>query len=126
MAFVPQNACIYNMSIRENILFGKPLDYDYYMPVINACGLLKDMARLPAGDLTEVGEKGATLSGGQKQRIALARAVYSDSSIYLLDDTLSALDVHVASNIFHRVIGPRGILSNKVRNLGYYSNLALA
>ncbi|KAL1487262.1 hypothetical protein MTO96_031034 [Rhipicephalus appendiculatus] len=115
IAFVPQNACIYNMSIRENILFGKPLDYDYYMPVINACGLLKDMACLPAGDLTEVGEKGATLSGGQKQRIALARAVYSDSSIYLLDDTLSALDVHVASNIFHRVIGPRGILNNRTR-----------
>ncbi|XP_075556539.1 ATP-binding cassette sub-family C member 3-like [Dermacentor variabilis] len=115
LAFVPQNACIYNMSIRDNILFGKPLDTTRYMRVMNACGLLDDMDRLPAGDLTEVGEKGATLSGGQKQRIALARAVYSDSSIYLLDDTLSALDIHVASDIFERVIGPRGILCNKTR-----------
>ncbi|KAL1476051.1 hypothetical protein MTO96_036813 [Rhipicephalus appendiculatus] len=114
-ACVPQSACIYNMSIRDNILFGKPHDVSLYNRVLSACDLLKDMAGFPAGDLTEVGQKGATLSGGQKQRIALARAVYSDSSIYLLDDTLSALDVHVASKVFDKVIGRHGMLRKKVR-----------
>ncbi|XP_049527650.1 ATP-binding cassette sub-family C member 3 [Dermacentor silvarum] len=115
IACVPQSACIYNMSIRDNILFGKPLDVLLYERVLSACDLLKDLAGFPAGDLTEVGQKGATLSGGQKQRIALARAVYSERSVYLLDDTLSALDVHVASKVFHRVIGRHGMLRKKTR-----------
>ncbi|XP_077535964.1 ATP-binding cassette sub-family C member 2-like [Haemaphysalis longicornis] len=115
LACVPQAACIYSMSIRDNILFGKHLDVDRYTKVLDACDLRKDIACFPAGDLTEVGEKGATLSGGQKQRIALARAAYSDSSIYLLDDTLSALDVQVASRVFERVIGKDGLLSSKTR-----------
>ncbi|XP_077523219.1 multidrug resistance protein mrp-7-like [Amblyomma americanum] len=115
VAYVPQIACIYNMSIRDNILFGKPLNVTLYEHVLSACDLLKDMAAFPAGDLTEVGQKGATLSGGQKQRIALARAVYSDSSVYLLDDTLSALDARVASKVFKQVIGKKGILQEKTR-----------
>ncbi|XP_075556557.1 ATP-binding cassette sub-family C member 3-like [Dermacentor variabilis] len=115
IACVPQSACIYNMSIRDNILFGRDLDLLLYERVLSACELLKDIAGFPAGDLTEVGQKGATLSGGQKQRIALARAVYSDSSVYLLDDTLSALDVHVASKVFDRVIGRHGMLRKKTR-----------
>ncbi|XP_070378170.1 ATP-binding cassette sub-family C member 3-like [Dermacentor albipictus] len=115
IACVPQSACIYNMSIRDNILFGRRFDVSLYERVLSACELLKDIAGFPAGDLTEVGQKGATLSGGQKQRIALARAVYSDSSVYLLDDTLSALDVHVASKVFDRVIGRHGMLRKKTR-----------
>ncbi|KAH7971681.1 hypothetical protein HPB52_002199 [Rhipicephalus sanguineus] len=114
IACMPQSACIYNMSIRDNILFGKPHDASLYNRVLSACDLLKDMAGFPTGDLTEVGQKGATLSGGQKQRIALARAVYSESSVYLLDDTLSALDVHVAAKVFDKVIGQHGLLRKKV------------
>ncbi|KAH9365078.1 hypothetical protein HPB48_011906 [Haemaphysalis longicornis] len=86
-----------------------------YNQVLEACELTSDLAMFPAGDLTEVGEKGETLSGGQKQRVALARAVYSDSDIYLLDDTLSALDVHVSAKVFAQVIGPKGLLRNKAR-----------
>ena len=69
---------------------------------------------MPAEDNTEIGEKGINLSGGQKQRISLARAVYSDADIYLLDDPLSAVDPHVGKSIFNQVIGPHGVLKNKV------------
>ncbi|KAH9365084.1 hypothetical protein HPB48_011900 [Haemaphysalis longicornis] len=101
------------MSIRDNVLFGKAMEPLRYTQVLEACELTSDLAKLPAGDLTEVGEKGETLSGGQKQRVALARAVYSDSDIYLMDDTLSALDVHVAARVFAQVIGPEGLLRRK-------------
>ncbi|KAL3194798.1 hypothetical protein MRX96_045924 [Rhipicephalus microplus] len=92
IAYVSQVAAIYNMTVRDNITFGKRFDPGLYVRVIKACELLNDLNSFPAGDLTEVGEKGETLSGGQKQRISLARAVYSCSKIYLLDDPLSALD----------------------------------
>ena len=69
---------------------------------------------MPAGDTTEIGEKGINLSGGQKQRISLARSVYSNADIYLLDDPLSAVDAHVGKSIFDQVIGPNGILKDKV------------
>ncbi|XP_077527041.1 multidrug resistance protein mrp-7-like isoform X2 [Haemaphysalis longicornis] len=115
MAYVPQEACIFSMSLRDNVLFGKSMQTLRYNQVLEACELTSDLAMFPAGDLTEVGEKGETLSGGQKQRVALARAVYSDSDIYLLDDTLSALDVHVSAKVFAQVIGPKGLLRNKTR-----------
>ena len=72
------------------------------------------MGILPAGDLTEIGEKGINLSGGQKQRVSLARAVYSNADIYMLDDPLSAVDAHVGKHIFNKVVGPNGVLKNKV------------
>ena len=84
---------------------------------MTACALDADMATLPAGDITEVGERGITLSGGQKQRVALARAVYLDADLYLFDDPLSAVDVHVGGHLFERVIGPNGMLRNKTRVL---------
>ncbi|XP_077511568.1 ATP-binding cassette sub-family C member 3-like isoform X2 [Amblyomma americanum] len=115
VAYVAQTASIFNMSIRDNVLFGKPMRPFWYQKVLEACDLFRDMERLPAGDLTEVGERGETLSGGQKQRVSLARAAYSDSDVYLIDDTLSALDVHVAAKVFARVIGPDGILKEKTR-----------
>ena len=70
---------------------------------------------LPGGDQIEIGEKGINLSGGQKQRINMARAVYSNSNLYLMDDPLSAVDSHVGKHIFEKVIGPNGLLSKKTR-----------
>ncbi|XP_049513744.1 ATP-binding cassette sub-family C member 2-like isoform X2 [Dermacentor silvarum] len=124
VAFAPQLPNVHNMTIRDNILYGKPMDPVFYEQVIRSCQLMNDINKLPSGDMTEVGEKGTNLSGGQKQRISLARAVYSQSDIYLLDDPLSALDPVVGSRVFREVIGNRGMLSNKTRimvcNQGHY------
>ncbi|XP_065306846.1 uncharacterized protein [Dermacentor albipictus] len=116
VAWVPQDSSVFNMSVRENILFGMSLDVVRYKRVLDACDLLDDVGRFPAGDLTEIGEKGATLSGGQRRRIALARAAYSDRSVYLLDEPLNGLDVKVATRVFKRLIGNHGILRNKVNS----------
>lgn len=117
VAYVPQQAWIQNDSLRENILFGHPLQENYYKAVMEACALLPDLEILPSGDRTEIGEKGVNLSGGQKQRVSLARAVYSNSDIYLFDDPLSAVDAHVGKHIFEKVVGPMGLLKNKTRIL---------
>ncbi|EDW71288.2 multidrug resistance-associated protein 1 isoform X13 [Drosophila virilis] len=117
MAYVPQQAWIQNATVRDNILFGKPYDRKRYNKVIDACALRTDIEILSAGDLTEVGEKGINLSGGQKQRISLARAVYHNADLYLLDDPLSAVDSHVGKHIFEEVIGPKGMLAKKTRVL---------
>jgi ABC-type lipoprotein export system ATPase subunit len=95
VALVTQEAWIQNMTLKENILFGKPFDAVEYAKVIDACCLETDLKMLPEGDATEIGERGLNLSGGQKQRVAMARAVYADTDIYLLDDPLSAVDAHV-------------------------------
>lgn len=83
------------MTIRENICFFKPYEEERYNRIVDICCLLPDFDILAARDLTEVGGKGVTLSGGQRARIALARAIYNDADIYLLDDPLSAVDAHV-------------------------------
>lgn len=135
---MPQQAWILNDTLRGNILFGRPYEKERYDSVIAACALQSDLASLPAGDLTEIGEKvsqslrheflcslcspslpsqGANLSGGQKQRISLARAVYQDCDIYLLDDPLSAVDANIKRYLFQRVIGPTGMLRAKVSTL---------
>jgi ABC-type multidrug transport system fused ATPase/permease subunit len=87
---------------KENILFGAPFNAQRYNEVVDVCQLTQDMLLLPRGDETEIGEKGINLSGGQKQRVALARAVYADRDVYLLDDVLSAVDVHVGRAIFQK------------------------
>ncbi|XP_065177497.1 multidrug resistance-associated protein 1-like [Sycon ciliatum] len=115
VAFVPQQAWIQNATVRDNILFGRMYNQAVYQKVINACALGPDLEMLPGGDMTEIGEKGINLSGGQKQRVSLARAVYSNADIYLLDDPLSAVDSHVGKHIFENVIGPNGVLKHKVR-----------
>ncbi|KFO89441.1 Canalicular multispecific organic anion transporter 1, partial [Buceros rhinoceros silvestris] len=117
MAYVPQQAWIQNATLKENILFGSELDEARYQQVIKACALLPDLELLPAGDQTEIGEKGINLSGGQKQRVSLARAVYSNADIYVLDDPLSAVDAHVGKYLFEHVLGPEGLLQNKTRIL---------
>lgn len=117
VAYVPQQAWIQNATLQDNILFGKPLNKQLYDQVLDACALTPDLAMLPAGDQTEIGEKGINLSGGQKQRVALARAVYNNADIYLLDDPLSAVDSHVGKHIFDNVFGENGLLKHKTRLL---------
>jgi ABC-type proline/glycine betaine transport system ATPase subunit len=85
--------------------------------VIDSCALGPDLEVFPDGDHTEIGEKGINLSGGQKQRVSMARAVYSDADVYLLDDPLSAVDAHVGKHMFENVIGPNGMLKDKTRLL---------
>jgi ABC-type multidrug transport system fused ATPase/permease subunit len=114
IGYVAQQAWIQNATLKDNILFGKELKDEKYTKIIEACALVTDLNVLPAGDKTEIGEKGINLSGGQKQRISLARAVYNDADIYILDDPLSAVDAHVGKHIFENVVGPKGVLKNKV------------
>ena len=114
-AFCPQYAWIQNTSVRENILFGKPFDRKWYDAVIDACALRPDLEMLPNGDMTEIGERGITVSGGQKQRLNIARAIYFNSDIVLMDDPLSAVDAHVGRHIFDNAIC--GLLKNKCRIL---------
>lgn len=117
VAYVPQQAWIQNRTLQENVLFGQALDPKRYQKALEACALLADLEVLPGGDQTEIGEKGINLSGGQRQRVSLARAVYSNADIFLLDDPLSAVDSHVAKHIFDQVIGPEGVLAGKTRVL---------
>ncbi|CAJ0609669.1 unnamed protein product [Cylicocyclus nassatus] len=118
IAYVPQQAWIQNLTLRDNILFGRNYDRLFYDKVVDACALRQDLSSLPAEDFTEIGEKGINLSGGQKQRVSLARATYSHSDIVLLDDPLSAVDSHVGKHIFEHVISSSsGLLANTTRIL---------
>ncbi|EJT81257.1 hypothetical protein GGTG_01241 [Gaeumannomyces tritici R3-111a-1] len=109
-AFVPQTPWIETGTVRDNILFGLPLNATRYAKVLAACALEKDMALLVNGDGTEVGPKGVTLSGGQRWRVALARALYSRAGILVLDDVLSAVDAHVGKIIVDQALA--GELAN--------------
>ncbi|XP_027982807.2 ATP-binding cassette sub-family C member 12 isoform X5 [Eptesicus fuscus] len=104
LAYVSQQAWIFHGSVRENILFGAKYDHQRYQHTVRVCALQEDLSSLPYGDLTEIGERGLNLSGGQRQRISLARAVYSDREIYLLDDPLSAVDARVGKHVFEECI----------------------
>ncbi|NXX50089.1 MRP6 protein, partial [Tricholaema leucomelas] len=116
-AYVPQQAWIQNASVEDNILFGKEMDETWFNRVLDACALRPDLESFPAGQKSEIGEKGINISGGQKQRVSLARAVYQKASIYLLDDPLSAVDAHVGQHIFEHVLGPSSLLKDKTRVL---------
>lgn len=110
-AYVPQSPWILTGNIRENILFGNAYDRDRYDRTIKACALEKDFELFSCGDLTEIGERGINMSGGQKQRIQIARAVYQDADIYLLDDPFSAVDAHTGTQLFEDCM--MGILREK-------------
>lgn len=90
-AFCPQYAWLQNATVRDNITFGKEFDREWYNAVTEACALKADFEMLPNGDKTEIGERGITVSGGQKQRINIARAIYFNAEIVLMDDPLSAV-----------------------------------
>ncbi|ORZ39148.1 hypothetical protein BCR44DRAFT_1268204 [Catenaria anguillulae PL171] len=117
VAYVADDAWILNATIRENILFGLPMDQAWYERVLAATALDVDLLTLPNGDNCLVGEQGVGLSGGQQKRLTLARAVYSRRDIILCDDPLSALDVHVAKHVFHHCFSKTGLLANKCRIL---------
>ncbi|KFK35440.1 hypothetical protein AALP_AA5G284600 [Arabis alpina] len=110
-AYVAQTSWIQNGTVQDNILFGLPMDSRKYNEVLKVCCLEKDLQIMEFGDQTEIGERGINLSGGQKQRIQLARAVYQESDVYLLDDVFSAVDAHTGSDIFKKCV--RGALKGK-------------
>ena len=115
IAYVCQTPWVFSGTVRENIIFGKEFNHDDFQRAIEVCSLKEDLISLPCGDLTYVGEHGVTLSGGQRARVNLARAVYFDADIYLLDDPLSAVDVKVSNEIFQKCIC--GTLSDRIRLL---------
>lgn len=115
ISYASQEPWIFAATIRQNILFGADYDKHRYAEVIRVCCLETDFQQFPNGDHTIVGDRGASLSGGQKARINLARAVYRDADIYLLDDPLSAVDIHVSKKLYEECIN--GYLSGKTRIL---------
>ncbi|KAJ3302897.1 hypothetical protein HDV03_004469 [Kappamyces sp. JEL0829] len=113
VAYTAQQPWILNMSLRDNILFGKEFDEKEYTRVVDACALRPDLASFQNGDSTLIGPKGINLSGGQKARVALARALYAKSDILLLDDPLSAVDAHVDRHLFQALFDKtKGLLKN--------------
>ena len=115
VSYTQQDPWIQNASLKENIIFNHGFDEVKYRKVIKACALLADLEILPAGDETEIGEKGVNLSGGQRHRVALARACYASSDVYLLDDPLSAVDAHVGRHLLNQCI--LGLLGSSTRIL---------
>ncbi|CAG9768844.1 unnamed protein product [Ceutorhynchus assimilis] len=115
VSYASQEPWLFVSSVRQNILFGVPYVKERYKFAIQACALKRDFEQLPYGDRTHVGERGAALSGGQRARVALARAVYRDADVYLMDDPLSAVDAHVAKHLFEGCI--QGYLRGKTRVL---------
>jgi ABC-type multidrug transport system fused ATPase/permease subunit len=125
VAYAAQSPWILNATLRENILFGKPLDEEKYRRVLDACQLEHDLSLLEDGDLTDIGEKGINLSGGQKARVSVARAAYSDADTIILDDPLSALDPEVGAALFNNCIAgdlmagkTRLLVTNQLQFLG--------
>ncbi|CAG5018109.1 unnamed protein product [Parnassius apollo] len=115
ISYACQEAWLFPSTVRENILFGMPYDKEKYNQVCKVCALEKDFKQFPYGDQTLVGERGVSLSGGQRARINLARAVYREADIYLLDDPLSAVDANVGRQLFEGCIN--GYLRQRTRIL---------
>ncbi|XP_030029723.1 probable multidrug resistance-associated protein lethal(2)03659 isoform X2 [Manduca sexta] len=111
VSYASQDPWLFVGSVRQNIIFGQPFNKSRYMEVCKVCALERDISLFPHGDKTVVGERGVSLSGGQRARINLARAVYKEADIYLLDDPLSAVDTQVAKHIFERCL--KRFLGNK-------------
>ena len=123
IAWVGQQPWVFSGTVRDNVLFGEPFDRKRYDLTLQVCDLIKDVQRFPDDDFTVVGERGTVLSGGQQARVELARAVYSNADIYLLDDPLSAVDSRVGHDIFEKCI--KGVLDNKTRLVITHNHRAL-
>nr|CAH7729850.1 unnamed protein product [Callosobruchus chinensis] len=126
ISYASQEPWLFAGTVRQNILFGLPMDKTRYKTVVQKCSLERDFNLLPYGDKTIVGDRGVSLSGGQRARINLARAVYKEADIYLLDDPLSAVDTHVGRELFENCIS--GYLKDKIvvlvtHQLQYLQNL---
>uniref|UniRef100_V9IK14 Multidrug resistance-associated protein 9 n=2 Tax=Apis cerana TaxID=7461 RepID=V9IK14_APICE len=115
LSYAGQEAWVFGSTVRQNILFGQSYDRHRYQKVIKACSLSRDFKQFPQGDQTVVGERGSSLSGGQKARINLARSLYRQADIYLLDDPLSAVDTHVSKHLFEECM--QRYLAGKTRIL---------
>ncbi|GFN81901.1 ATP-binding cassette subfamily c member 4, partial [Plakobranchus ocellatus] len=115
IAYVSQHPWVFSASVRQNIVFGAKFDKTRYEKIIKICALSRDLSILPKGDATLIGDRGITLSGGQRARVSLARALYMDADVYLLDDPLSAVDTAVGKHIFDKCIVK--FLENKLRIL---------
>ncbi|XP_065902754.1 ATP-binding cassette sub-family C member 4-like isoform X2 [Dysidea avara] len=112
VSYASQDPWIFSGTVKENILFGKNYDEVWYKKVVECCSLIKDIDEMPIGNETLIGERGVNLSGGQKARVNLARTVYRDSDIMLLDDPLSAVDAAVSRHLFDKCIC--GVLADKL------------
>lgn len=126
IAYLSQMPWVFSGTIRENILFGRSFEPKRYQEIVEVCCMQTDLHNFPQGDLTEIGHRGVSLSGGQRVRVGLARALYSEADIYLLDDPLSAVDAKVGKHLFDRCIC--GFLSGRARvfvthQLDYLTNL---
>ena len=121
LAYVPQSSWVFAGTLRDNVLFGEAFDEEKYRKVIEACALREDIDRFPNGDFSFVGEHGVALSGGQRARVSLARAVYANADVYLLDDPLSAVDAKVGNHIFRQCVC--NLLRDKIVVLGSYAEM---
>ncbi|PIK61690.1 putative multidrug resistance-associated protein 4 isoform X2 [Apostichopus japonicus] len=104
IGYASQQPWVFSGTIRENILFGREYEEKRFRKVLEQCDLNQDLSQYADKDLTLVGEKGVKLSGGQRSRVGLARVLYSDTNVYLLDDPLSAVDSRVGRHLFERCI----------------------
>ena len=104
IAYLSQMSWIFSGTIRDNILFGRSFEPKRYQEIVEVCCMQTDLHNFSQGDLTEIGHRGVSLSGGQRARVSLARALYSDADIYLLDDPLSAVDAKVGKHLFDHCI----------------------
>ncbi|CAI7584736.1 unnamed protein product [Penicillium manginii] len=122
LAYCAQSPWIPGGTVQQGILGVYQYQPAWYRTVVAACGLEPDIASWPLGDQTQVGSKGVTLSGGQRQRLDLARAVYSQHELLLLDDCLSGLDNDTEKAVFDRVLGPHGLLRGQGRTVIWTSS----
>ncbi|KAJ2219898.1 Canalicular multispecific organic anion transporter 1 [Coemansia sp. RSA 520] len=115
VGYLEQSPWIINDTLKANIIFGRDYNPMLYKQVIHACAFAEDLQMWPEGDLTIIGDRGINISGGQRARLALARTLYSQADIYVLDDPLSAVDAHVRRHIMENVILDTGMLAGKTR-----------